>query len=73
MDDANAYCTMKQEFFSVADMVPVKLIISILQSNVVQSQDSEQNCNLTICKTKFRKNICLKITGPDERLLEYGE
>ena len=51
--------------------------MSILYSTVIKSQVLEKinikPLTITICKTEFTENICLKITRPDVRLLRYDD
>ena len=66
---------LKARIFSFADMLPVEILMPILYSIVIKSQVQEKNHykTITICKTEFAENICLKITRPDVHLLKYGE
>ena len=51
--------------------------MSILYSFAIKSEVLEKinikPLTITICKTEFTENICLKITRPDVPLLKYGE
>ena len=60
--------------FSFADVLPVKVLMSILYSiskNSNKILSSRKNLykiiTLTICKTEFTENISSKITRPDGR------
>ena len=53
-------------------MLPVKVFMSIQHCNKMPSLRKNLRNTITISKTEFRENICLKIAPRDVRLLEYG-
>ena len=71
--------TYTSKDFFCAGMLPVKLTISniytIKQSNKIPTSRKNQNKTiyLTISKTEFEENICLRLTWPDGLLIEYGD
>ena len=68
-------CAIKQGFFLSLICLLDIFVYSLRHFNEFPSlrKNQHKTINLTICKTEFRENICLKITWPDVLLLKCSE